>query len=94
MFGQTAVGTGGINSAGSRVFRYEVVGLRQNNENDKNSYDIRNSGSVFITVPYSRMNEEMRRITRMGGTIVKIEQLTAESALKPDSESNGKKAEG
>lgn len=94
MFGQTAVGTGGINSAGSRVFRYEVVGLRQNNENDKNSYEIRNSGSVFITVPYSRMNEEMRRITRMGGTIVKIEQLTAESALKPDSESNGKKSEG
>ncbi|HEY9653238.1 MAG TPA: phycobilisome linker polypeptide [Coleofasciculaceae cyanobacterium] len=92
MFGQTAVGTGGINSAGSRVFRYEVVGLRQNNENDKNSYDIRNSGSVFITVPYARMNEEMRRITRMGGKIVKIEQLTAESALKPDSESNGKKS--
>jgi phycocyanin-associated rod protein len=76
MFGQTAVGNGGINSAASRIYRYEVVGLRQNNENDKNSYDIRNSASVFITVPYSRMNEEMRRITRMGGTIVKIEALT------------------
>ncbi len=96
MFGQTAVGTGGLNSAGSRVFRYEVVGLRQNQENDKNNYEIRNSGSVFVTVPYSRMNEEMRRITRLGGKIVNIEQLTAESALKPDSESNGKKekAEG
>lgn len=92
MFGQTATGNGGINSAGSRVFRYEVVGLRQNEQNDKNNYDIRNSGSVFITVPYSRMNEEMRRISRMGGKIVNIEQLTAESALKPDSESNGKKA--
>lgn len=92
MFGQTAVGTGGLNSAGSRVFRYEVVGLRQNQENDKNNYEIRNSGSVFVTVPYSRMNEEMRRITRLGGKIVNIEQLTAESALKPDSESNGKKA--
>lgn len=96
MFGQTAAGNGGINSAGSRVFRYEVVGLRQNEENDKNSYDIRRSGSVYVTVPYSRMNEEMQRITRMGGRIVNIEQLTAESALKPDSESNGKKtkAEG
>lgn len=94
MFGQTAVGTGGLNSAGSRVFRYEVVGLRQNEENDKNNYEIRNSGSVFVTVPYSRMNEEMRRITRLGGKIVNIEQLTAESALKPDSESNGKKSEG
>jgi phycocyanin-associated rod protein len=96
MFGQTATGNGGLNSAGSRVFRYEVVGLRQNDENDKNSYEIRNSGSVFLTVPYSRMNEEMRRITRLGGRIVNIEQLTAETALKPDSESNGKKnqAEG
>lgn len=96
MFGQTAVGTGGLNSAGSRVFRYEVVGLRQSEENDKNNYEIRNSGSVFVTVPYSRMNEEMQRITRMGGKIVNIEPLTAESALKPDSESNRKssKAKG
>lgn len=95
MFGQTAVGTGGLNSAGSRVFRYEVVGLRQSDENDKNNYEIRNSASVFVTVPYSRMNEEMQRITRMGGKIVNIEPLTAQSALKPD-ESNGKssKAKG
>ncbi|KAF3883883.1 MULTISPECIES: phycobilisome linker polypeptide [Nostocales] len=80
MFGQTTVGTGGLSSAGSRMFRYEVVGLRQNSENDKNSYDIRRSGSVYITVPYSRMNEEMQRITRMGAKIVKIEPLTAEDA--------------
>lgn len=80
MFGQTATGNGGLNSAASRVFRYEVVGLRQNQESDKNNYDIRNSGSVFVTVPYSRMNEEMRRIARLGGRIVKIEPLTAESA--------------
>lgn len=80
MFGQTTVGTGGISSASSRVFRYEVVGLRQNEENDKNNYEIRRSGSVFVTVPYNRMNEEMQRITRMGGKIVNIEPLTAESA--------------
>jgi len=79
MFGQTTVGTGGISSSASRVFRYEVVGLHQNEENDKNNYAIRNSGSVFITVPYSRMNEEMQRITRMGGRIVNIAPLTAEN---------------
>jgi len=39
MFYQTTVGTGGISSAASRVFRY-VVGLRQNEENDKNNYEI------------------------------------------------------
>lgn len=79
MFGQTTVGTGGISSSASRVFRYEVAGLRQNEENDKNNYEIRRSGSVFITVPYNRMNEEMQRITRMGGTIVSIQPLTAEN---------------
>lgn len=85
MFGQTTVGTGGISSASSRMFRYEVVGLRQNEETDKNNYEIRNSGSVYVTVPYSRMNEEMQRITRLGGKIVKIEPLTAQSALGNES---------
>lgn len=79
MFGQTTVGTGGISSSASRVFRYEVVGLRQNEENDKNNYEIRRSGSVFVTVPYDRMNEEMQRINRMGGKIVNIEPLTVEN---------------
>lgn len=76
MFGQTAVGSAANSPSGSRMFRYEVVGLRQNDENDKNNYSIRNSGSVFVTVPYNRMNEEMQRILRMGGRIVKIEPLT------------------
>lgn len=77
MFGQSA-NRGSANSiAGNRVFRYEVTGLRQNDENDKNSYPIRRSGSVFITVPYSRMNEEMQRIARLGGTIVNITAVTA-----------------
>ena len=80
MFGQTTVGNGGNSSAASRVFRYEVMGLRQNEVTDKNNYEIRRSGSVFVTVPYSRMNEEMQRITRMGGKIVNIEPLTAASA--------------
>ncbi len=80
MFGQTTIGTGGLNSAASRTFRYEVVGLKQSIENDKNKYDIRNSASVFVTVPYSRMNEEMQRILRQGGKIVNITPLTAESA--------------
>ncbi|MBW4648721.1 MAG: phycobilisome linker polypeptide [Kastovskya adunca ATA6-11-RM4] len=90
MFGQTTVGSGGLNSASSRMFRYEVVGLRQNDENDKNNYDIRRSGSVFMTVPYNRMSEEMQRIARMGGKIVNIEILTAESALKAEGEGESK----
>ncbi|MBW4439977.1 MAG: phycobilisome linker polypeptide [Plectolyngbya sp. WJT66-NPBG17] len=78
MFGQTAVGSAANTPSGARVFRYEVVGLRQNDQTDRNNYQIRNSGSVFITVPYNRMNEEMQRIARLGGRIVNIEPLTAE----------------
>lgn len=75
MFGQTTVSSGGVSSSATRMFRYEVVGLRQNDETDKNDYAIRQSGSVFFTVPYARMNEEMLRIGRMGGKIIKIEPL-------------------
>ncbi len=75
MFGQSAlVGNQDTPSSG-RIFVYEVQGLRQSTDNDKNNYQFRNSGSVFIKVPYARMNEEMRRITRMGGTIVNISPL-------------------
>ncbi|MBD2357820.1 ferredoxin-NADP reductase [Tolypothrix sp. FACHB-123] len=63
--------------SGSRVFVYEVVGLRQNEETDQTNYQIRNSGSVFIRVPYNRMNQEMRRITRLGGKIVSIQPASA-----------------
>lgn len=80
MFGQTAFGGSSSSSANSRVFRYEVVGLRQNDETDSLNYQIRNSGSVFMTVPYSRMNEEMQRITRLGGRIVSIQPLAGASA--------------
>ena len=54
------------------MFVYEVEGLKQTSEA---SYPIRKSGSVFITVPYDRMNQEMQRITRMGGKIVSIRPL-------------------
>jgi len=59
----------------SRFFVYEVVGLKQNEVTDQIESPIRKSGSVYITVPYNRMNQEMQRITRMGGKIVSIKPL-------------------
>jgi ferredoxin--NADP+ reductase len=74
--------------SGSRVFVYEVVGLRQSEVTDKMSYPIRRSGNVYITVPYDRMNQEMQRITRMGGKIVSIQPLGFENGV------NGKTTPG
>jgi ferredoxin--NADP+ reductase len=77
MYNQGAVEGGANIESGSRVFVYEVVGLRQSKETDQTNYPIRKSGSVFIRVPYNRMNQEMRRITRLGGKIVSIQPITA-----------------
>ena len=92
MFGQTAVGRTANTSSGARMFRYEVKGLRQNDETDQNAYPIRRSGSVFLTVPYNRMNEEMQRINRMGGTIVNITPLAAGAAAAPAKSSKSSKS--
>jgi ferredoxin--NADP+ reductase len=79
MYNSTAANGTANTESGSRVFVYEVVGLRQNEATDNVNYPIRRSGSVFITVPYNRMNQEMQRIARLGGKIVSIHPLGAEN---------------
>lgn len=79
MLAQNAFGGQTASPSGNRIFLYEVEGMRQNEATDQNNYPIRKSGSVFIKVPYSRMNEEMQRITRMGGKIVSIQPLSSDN---------------
>lgn len=64
---------------GDRYFQYEVEGLRQSDATDNADFTIRSSATTLIRVPYSRMNEEMQRINRMGGRIVNIRPWTAEA---------------
>jgi phycocyanin-associated rod protein len=77
MLGQSAL-VSSNGAAANRVFVYEVSGLRQTEASENNAYDFRRSGSVFLKVPYTRMNEEMRRISRLGGTIVSIKPYSSE----------------
>ena len=65
----------------NRTFVYEVEGLRQSQTAGELNNPIRRSGTVYITVPYARMNQEMRRITRMGGKIVSIKTLDNHSPV-------------
>ncbi|MEM7712430.1 MAG: ferredoxin-NADP reductase [Cyanobacteria bacterium P01_A01_bin.68] len=89
MYYQGAVESTANTESGSRVFLYEVVGLRQSEETDKTNYPIRKSGSVFIRVPYNRMNQEMRRISRLGGKIVSIQSADALEQVSSKAASNG-----
>lgn len=59
----------------NRFFVYEVEGLSSNGSTDRLNVPIRNSGTVFVTVPYSRMNQEMRRINNLGGKIISIKPV-------------------
>lgn len=90
MFGQIVAGKSGNTASAGRCFRYEVAGLRKSDDTENIDYSIRSSASTFITVPYNRMNQEMQRITRMGGTIVSIKPLSAIAESSHDSSSEDK----
>ncbi len=76
MYNSSLSGNAGNSAANNRLFVYEVVGLRNMQSSAAN---IRKSGTTFITVAYARMNQEMRRIASLGGKIVSIRPLGAES---------------
>ncbi len=71
---------------------YEVTGLKQNQANDSNSYAFRSSSNAFVSVPYDRMNQEMQRIGKMGGTIVNIQSLEAFKQQEQNDSPENKKA--
>ena len=81
MLGQYA--TSSASNMDSRIFVYEVIGLRQNEVTAGCQSPIRSSHSQFWQVPFHRMNEEMRRITMLGGKVVSVSPLPGfDSAVK------------
>jgi ferredoxin--NADP+ reductase len=78
MYNPSAAGVSANTPSQNRLFVYEVEGLRPTQEADGIDSPIRRSGRVSITVPYGRMNQEMKRISRMGGRIVSIRPVIGE----------------
>ncbi|WP_319418619.1 ferredoxin--NADP reductase [Pleurocapsa sp. FMAR1] len=75
----------------NRLFIYEVEGLSQNGTDT--NVPIRSSGTVSITVPYSRMNQEMRRINRLGGKVISIKPVGSDVPAQTSQPATQKKAE-
>ncbi|BAQ66745.1 ferredoxin--NADP reductase [Geminocystis sp. NIES-3709] len=67
-----------------RRFLFEVVGISQQETNNLD-YSIRQSGTTLIAVPYSRMNQEMNRINRLGGKIIKITPMGINTPIQAKS---------
>ncbi len=85
MYNPSLSGSAGNSAANNRLFVYEVVGMRDTQSSNCGNANIRRSGSTFITVAYKRMNQELRRITNLGGKVIGIRPLTIdlESAGTP-----------
>ena len=75
----------------NRLFIYEVEGLSQNGTDT--NVPIRSSGTVSITVPYSRMNQEMRRINSLGGRVISIKPVGSDVPAQTSQPATQKKAE-
>ncbi|MEM1240623.1 MAG: phycobilisome linker polypeptide [Cyanobacteria bacterium P01_H01_bin.26] len=78
MLGQYA--TSLSSSLDNRIFVYELAGLSKNEVTFGHQAPIRKSHNQFIQVPFHRMNEEMQRITMLGGKIVNIRPLSSSEA--------------
>lgn len=72
------------NNLEERRFLFEVVGIADQ-VNSSLDYPIRQSGNSFIAVPYSRMNQEMTRINRLGGKIIKITPMGINTPIPENS---------
>ncbi|MEM7590446.1 MAG: ferredoxin-NADP reductase [Cyanobacteria bacterium P01_A01_bin.83] len=95
MYNSSAAFSSSNNEYKNRLFIYEVEGLSHNrNGNGTYGVPIRNSGNLRITVPYSRMNQEMRRINSLGGKVVNIMPVgndKPKQTTQPETASNNKK---
>jgi ferredoxin--NADP+ reductase len=83
MYNSSLSGNAGNSAANSRLFIYEVIGLSDARSSNCVNGNIRRSGSEFITVPYRRMSQEMRRIASLGGKILSIRPFAAMSEPTP-----------
>ena len=71
MYNPSTTGLSASSSA-DRLYVYEVAGLGQSGQASDMTSPMRRSGTVLITVPYARMQQEAKRIMKLGGNIVSI----------------------
>jgi ferredoxin--NADP+ reductase len=69
-----------ISSSASRLYVYEVEGLGQGGQASDTKSSLRRSGTVSLTVPYSRMQQEAKRIMQLGGKIISIRPADSSAA--------------
>ncbi|MGB7088218.1 MAG: ferredoxin-NADP reductase [Phormidesmis sp.] len=90
MYNPSTTGSSASTSA-SKLYVYEVEGLGQSGQASGMSAPLRRSGTVLITVPYGRMQQEVKRIMQLGGKIVSI-RPASNGAIASSQSGNGASA--
>ena len=75
MSGMITTGDTNISGYGSRTVSIEVTGIRRQ--------DVMRTSNYTVKVPYSRMSETIKNISRMGG---KVASVSLEGTAPQDSE--------
>ncbi len=78
-----------VSSSANRLYVYEVEGLGQSGQASDMTAPLRRSGTVSFTVPYSRMQQEAKRIMQLGGTIISIRPADEAASASAAASSNG-----
>jgi phycocyanin-associated rod protein len=86
---KVSAGTRGTSFSSDRQVTFTVTGLANN--------DYSRTADMVMNVPYTRMNETMRMVQRMGGKIVAVavnggDLTTAKAPRKSNSRSSSAKA--
>ncbi len=89
MYNPSVAGGNANTEFGSRMYVIEATGFGQGSNSGVFTSAVRRSGTTFSRVPYSRMNQEVQRISRLGGKIVSISPFNAESAAASSSTQSG-----
>ncbi|CAN5769447.1 phycobilisome linker polypeptide [soil metagenome] len=90
MYNPSSTGSSVNSSTNSRLYVYEVEGLGRSGQASDLNIPIRRSGTISITVPYGRMQQETKRIMQLGGKIISI-RPASEAALA-QAQTNGSAA--
>ncbi len=85
MYNPSVAGGNANTEFGSRMYVIEVTGFGQGANSGVTIPSVRRSGTTFVRVPYNRMNQEVQRISRLGGKIVSIKPFNADSAAASSS---------
>lgn len=75
MSGMTTTGTTDLSDYNSRTVEIEVTGLCRQ--------DVMRTSNYKVKVPYSRMAQEVQRISRMGGKVAGVMMVSSSPSASP-----------